>query len=290
MAGQLAFHIHNPLHQNSTILAPDFDHHPMKEAENYISSTKTAEKKWYVEWFDSPYYHLLYQHRDEGEARRFIDQLMGELHPLPAARVLDLACGQGRYSRYLASKGFDLTGIDLSRNNISYARQFEEDRLSFFTHDMRKPFRVNYFDYIFNFFTSFGYFDSEEEDLQTLRNVRLGLRPTGTFVMDFFNSRVIINQLRERETKVIKGIRFDIRKYIDGQRVIKVIEITDKGRRFFFTERVRLFMLPDLERLFRLAGLKIISLFGNYQLESFNSQKSPRLILVAKNDDSAPGI
>ncbi len=255
----------------------------MREPEKAaINRTRPAGSKWYLEWFDSPYYHLLYQNRDEQEAQRFIDELLDKLFPASAARILDLACGKGRYSRYLAAKGFEVTGIDLSVNSIRYARQFENDRLSYFTHDMRQPFCINYFDYIFNFFTSFGYFDSEKEDLKTLCNVRLGLRATGTFVMDFFNSRYVIDHLTGSETKVISGIRFDLRKYIEGDRVIKEIAFADKNRRYFFKERVRLFMPADFERLFRLAGLKIINTYGNYQLEAFDPLKSPRLILVAK--------
>ena len=114
---------------------------------------------WYSDWFDSPYYHLLYRHRDEQEARLLIDSLLRYLKPQPCAAVLDLACGKGRHALYMNRQGLAVAGIDLSPASIAYARQLENKLLSFFVHDMRQVFRANAFDYVFNLFTSFGYFD-----------------------------------------------------------------------------------------------------------------------------------
>ncbi|MCB0563741.1 MAG: methyltransferase domain-containing protein [Phaeodactylibacter sp.] len=245
-------------------------------------NTQMAAAEWFENWFDSPYYHILYKTRDESEAEGFIDQLLETLSPPAGARILDLACGKGRYSRHLASHGFEVTGIDLSVQSITFARQYEQDNLSFFTHDMRQPFRINYFDYIFNFFTSFGYFDSEKDDIRTLRNVAAGLRPGGTFVLDFFNSVYVINRLTGSEEKVIDGILFKIHKKVEGQHVIKTIDFRDHGKTRHFEERVRLFLPEDFERLFGAAGLRILKTYGDYQLRPFHREESPRLILVAQ--------
>jgi cyclopropane fatty-acyl-phospholipid synthase-like methyltransferase len=61
------------------------------------------QAEWYKDWFDSPYYHILYKYRDDSEANGFIDHLLEALNPRPGARILDLACGRGRYSRHIAS-------------------------------------------------------------------------------------------------------------------------------------------------------------------------------------------
>jgi SAM-dependent methyltransferase len=61
--------------------------------------------------------------------------------------MVDIACGKGRHSKFLAAKGFDVTGIDISTDSIQYAKQFETDNLHFFVHDMRLLFWINYFDY-----------------------------------------------------------------------------------------------------------------------------------------------
>ncbi len=240
-----------------------------------------VKEEWFAEWFDSPYYHILYKDRDESEAEGFIDHLLETLHPPSGSQMLDLACGKGRYSRHLAGKGYDVTGLDLSEQSIEFARQFEHDHLHFFTHDMREPFREAAFDYIFNFFTSFGYFEEEAEDLKTLKNVAHSLKPEGTFVLDFFNAHYVRQRLTGPEHREINGITFDLHKRQEGQHVVKTIRFADGHRNYFFEERVRLFELADFERLFELAGLNIRRTYGDYQLQPYNWIESPRLILVA---------
>lgn len=240
------------------------------------------EKQWYESWFDSPFYHILYKKRDDNEAKDFIDNLINYLEPSAAANVLDLACGKGRFSRFLANKGFEVTGLDLSENSIRFARQFESNNLSFYTHDMRKVFRVNYYDCIFSFFTSFGYFDSERDDLNSLKSVAKGLKKDGVYILDFFNSEYVIKNLVSEETKNLGGIDFLIKKKIEDAFVFKTIDFEKDGESYHFEERVRLFGLDDFERLISSAGMKIIQTFGDYSLSNFDRESSPRLVLVIK--------
>ena len=239
-------------------------------------------QEWFESWFDSPYYHILYKKRDDTEAKAFIDALLDYLKPNKNARMLDLACGKGRFSRYLANKGYDVTGTDLSENSIEYARQYEEDTLSFFTQDMRKPFRINYFDYTFSFFTSFGYFETEKEDLSSLNSVALGLKKGGIYVLDFFNSNYVIDNLVSHEIKELDGIQFEIKKSINETHVIKDISFTDNGSKHHYQEKVRLFFLAEFRVLFEQAGLELIQFFGDYQLTEFDDYKSPRLIMILR--------
>jgi SAM-dependent methyltransferase len=240
------------------------------------------EKQWYESWFDSPFYHVLYKKRDEREARLFIDTLIYFLDPKPNARMLDLACGKGRFSRFLAGKGYDVTGLDLSVNNIEFARQYETDNLSFFTQDMRKVFRVNYFDFIFSFFTSFGYFESEKEDLQSLQSISTGLKKNGIFVLDFFNANYVIEHLVAEEVKKIDNISFNIRRWIEASYVFKTIQFVVEGKEHFYQERVRLFKMEELENLLKMTDMRIEKVFGDYFLADFDLELSPRMILVIK--------
>jgi SAM-dependent methyltransferase len=243
-------------------------------------------QQWFEDWFNSPYYEILYKHRDEQEAEAFIDRLLGHLQPKAKATILDLASGKGRFSRHLAKKGFEVTGLDLSENSVRYARQFERDNLSFFQHDMRQPFRTNYYDFIFNFFTSFGYFDHESEHVKTLDGVAKGLRRDGTFVLDFFNSHFVRTQLLGEEKKQLEGITFHIHKWVADDFVYKSIRFSHEGQDFVFQEKVRLFTLADFQRLFQAGHLQIVEIFGDYQLAPFSKNESPRLILVGKRYDS----
>lgn len=244
---------------------------------------KEDKREWFSEWFNSPYYHILYKNRDEAEARGFIDALAGYLTPGADATALDLACGKGRYSRYLAEKGFFVTGLDIAAESIAYARQFENEHLCFFQHDMRQPFRVNYFDYIFNFFTSFGYFENERDHFRTIQNISKGLKPGGRFVIDFFNTQKVLATLKPLEIKHIDQYTFTIRKQLDPQGyIIKTIAFEAEGRQMEFSERVRAFTLDDFERFFQQTRLRLEATFGDYQLGAFDPEQSDRLIVVAR--------
>src|SRR6478672_4804570 len=137
------------------------------------------EPHWFESWFGSPYYRILYQHRDELEAEAFVDHLMDYLQPLPGSRMVDIACGEGRFSIELAERGYDVTGIDLSHQSIEHAKAHENDNLHFYVHDMRMPFYINYFDYAFNFFTSFGYFAHARDHQLAAKSFAAGLKKNG---------------------------------------------------------------------------------------------------------------
>ncbi|MCB0532507.1 MAG: class I SAM-dependent methyltransferase [Saprospiraceae bacterium] len=238
--------------------------------------------EWFDSWFDSPYYHILYKSHDDTEARQFIDRLLQILALSANARILDLACGKGRHARYLTEKGFDVTGLDISSSNIAFARQFENDRLAFYQHDMRLPFRINYFDTILNIFTSFGYFDSDEDHIKTLVNVCLGLKTNGIFLLDFFNANWVKQNLIKHEVKSLDGIEFNLYKTIRGERIYKRVEFMIGDKKFMFRERVRLFNLSDFQMMYKRAGLNILEQFGDYDLSHFNPEHSRRLILIGQ--------
>src|ERR1700744_549820 len=124
----------------------------------------SQKKEWYRNWFDSPYYDLLYKGRDQEEADMFVNNLVKHLSPSESSIMLDLACGKGRYSIALNRMGYQVTGIDLSQRKIAAAKPYQNKTLSFAVNDMRMPLEPDKYDYVFNLFTSFGYFDNEEEN------------------------------------------------------------------------------------------------------------------------------
>jgi SAM-dependent methyltransferase len=241
---------------------------------------------WFESWFDTPWYHLLYRHRDEREAFAFIDRLVGWLSPEGQERVLDLACGRGRHARRLAEHGLDVTGIDLSRANIRAARAYEAPGLAFFEHDMRRPFRSNYFDWTLNLFTSFGYFERESDNLRTLDAVCRGLRPNGRFVLDFLNVDWVLEHLVPEETRTVDDLTFHIRRFLRDGRIVKEIRFEAEGVKRTYEEQVQALTREDFERYFESVGLRLEARFGNYALEPA-APDQPRLILVARKPGGA---
>ena len=238
--------------------------------------------EWFKDWFNSPYYHLLYQNRDYKEADLFIQNLSKFLKIRLNANVLDLACGNGRHSITLNKIGFNVTGVDLSKNSISIAKKSETEKLNFHIHDMRYKFGSESYEYIFNLFTSFGYFNSMDDNVKMLESIKSMLIPQGILIIDFLNAEKVIRELKKHEIKTIEEIRFDINKYIENKKVFKEISITDpSGDIYKFTERVQLFNIDDFNSLLK-PNFEILHTFGDFYLNEFDSQISDRLIIIAK--------
>ena len=243
------------------------------------------DKAWYKDWFNSHYYHLLYQHRDEEEALLFINRLIQYLQPPKGSTMVDVACGKGRHSKALADMGFDVTGIDLSAASIEEAKQDEDEHLHFYQHDMRLPFWINYYHYAFNFFTSFGYFKTRREHDNAIRTIAQSLQPAGIFVIDYLNVHYSEERLEKSFSATIEGVTFHITKWQDEEHFFKQIQVTDetnKTPKHLYTERVAKFSLGDFTEMLAYQDMQVQEVFGDYQLGRYDVRKSPRMIIVAK--------
>ena len=236
-------------------------------------------KKWYADWFNTKYYHQLYKNRDDSDAKKFMDNLTQHLSIQPEETIMDLACGKGRHSRYLNSLGYKVTGTDLSENSINFAKKYENDRLHFEVHDMTKPFPKQ-FHFIFNLFTSFGYFDKEEDNLITVKAIKSNLKENGIGVIDFMNVDYVIENLVPTEVKIVDNIEFHIKRYVNNGFIFKEIHFKDKGENFSYIERVKAITLQDFKNYFEAAGLTLLEIFGDYNLNKFILSTSTRLILI----------
>ena len=243
------------------------------------------EKAWFEDWFNSPYYHLLYKNRNDDEAQSFINRLITYLNPKREAIMLDVACGKGRHSKVLADMGFDVTGIDLSEASIEEANKESHERLQFFQHDMRLPFRINYYDYAFNFFTSFGYFKTQREHDNAIRSISQSLKSGGIIVIDFLNVDYISSQLEPKATVECDDVCFFITKWQDENHFYKRIEVkenNEEAAQVLYTERVAKFGLADFKAMLELQKVNIVAVFGDYDLGDYDEKTSPRLIIVGK--------
>ncbi|MEZ0004885.1 SAM-dependent methyltransferase [Flavobacterium sp. 28YEA47A] len=236
---------------------------------------------WFASWFDTPYYHILYKDRDYEEAQVFMDNITNYLNLPEDAKILDLACGKGRHSIYLNQLGYDVTGADLSENSIAEASKFSNNKLHFTVHDMRIPFDEK-FDAIFNLFTSFGYFENDEDNRTTLQAIKESLSEYGFAVIDFMNVHHVINNLVPEETKTVEGIEFKIKRYVKDNHIFKEIDFEVKGEKFHFVEKVQALTLQDFEEMMEEAGIFLLDTFGDYKLKKFYKNDSERLIMVFK--------
>jgi len=217
--------------------------------------------KWYEKWFDENYLKL-YNHRDLADAQRQADLIVRTLKPSKDAAILDLACGEGRHCMIFHQRGYRISGMDLSETLIRIGKQ-RHPQLDLFTGDMREiPGR---YDIILSLFTSFGYFDTDDENEQVIESVSAALNSGGWYWLDFLNPEHVRSKLvPESESELADGSRAIERRRIDGATVIKEIQLVADGRTTGYEERVRMYTRDELETFFRRHGIIPEGAFGDY--------------------------
>jgi len=241
---------------------------------------------WFEEWFDSPLYEKLYANRDEMEAARLVELLEKTLPLDRCSKILDLGCGRGRHSINLCQKGYDVTGIDLSDEAIATAREKaakeELEHIRFQVGDMRNPLPRT-FDAIVNLFTTFGYFETDEENSKVLESVRKMLKPGGIFVLDYLNANKVRKSYVPSEEGEFQNIHYEIERYISDNSIHKDIEFSGNniGSTKKYSERVKLYDFEWFKREMAVHNLVIDQVYGDYEGHDFDPNTSSRLLIIS---------
>jgi SAM-dependent methyltransferase len=238
------------------------------------------EKPWFMEWFDENY-RMLYRHRNRDDAGEQVCLIIDTLKPNKNTAILDLGCGEGRYTAIFKKKGYRVFGLDLSETLVTGGKK-KEPCLDLMVGDMR--FIPGSFDLILSLFTSFGYFDTDAENEAALSAVYQSLDPGGYYWLDFLNSRYVKkNLVPETHSRLPSGIEvLEKRKIVKG-RVVKDIHFKDNGVDKHYRESVRLFSLEGLEAMFHRVGFRICRCFGDYR-GSPCSPDTERAIIVGRKE------
>ena len=246
---------------------------------------KTQE--WFSNWFNSPFYHILYSNRDEVEANKFINNLIDYLQPQKDSKILDVACGKGRHSKALAEMGFNVIGIDLAEESINEANKNQSENLHFYVHDMRNLFKTNEFDFVFNFFTSFGYFKTQQENNSVIESMTKSLKIGGMLVIDYLNVHFEEDNFEKLVERKVDNLNFISTKWHTDTHFYKQIQVADDKNgmpRHLSTERVAKFSLGEFNEMLSLQDMQIQNVFGDYSLGHYDLYKSPRMIIIAKKN------
>jgi SAM-dependent methyltransferase len=237
--------------------------------------------EWFERWFGEEYL-ALYPHRDEQDAAEAIALIERELKGRRIERALDLACGPGRHARLLNDRWWTV-GLDLSAILLRVARE-NDPHGDYVRADMRiLPIRDASLDLVTNLFTSFGYFESDAEHQQVLKEVAQVLRAGGIFVLDFLNATYVRRNIVPRDEQEVGGVVVEQRRSIsdDGRFVIKRITSRPDGRSF--VERVRLFDREELGQMLRKAKLSVRATYGDYSGAAM-SDDAPRSVFFAERE------
>jgi SAM-dependent methyltransferase len=236
---------------------------------------------WYQESFGREYLEL-YAHRDDDEAERHVDFVESLFTARPRA-ILDLACGAGRHTAALRRQGHRALGVDLSLALLAHSPV-----RPLVAGDMRRlPFAAGVFDWVLNFFTSFGYFGSERENFRVLEEVVRVLARRGRLLIDLMNLDATLAHLKEYECTEEEGRRVEIHRSWDpkDRRLVKRIRVCEPEREpRTFLESVRGYTRDEVVIGLRWAGLEVTHIVGSFAGEPYGSD-SDRLILVAQKTD-----
>lgn len=239
---------------------------------------------WWRTWF-GPGYLSLYDVYLAERTPVEVDQLQALLALATPARVLDLACGQGRHAIELARRGYEVTGVDLSEYLLDVARARARAAgvtVRLLHRDMRDPLGGERFDLILSLFTSFGYFEDEAEDHRVLTGVVRMLERGGRFVLE------VLNGQREREhfearqwfsvgkTAVMEERRLER----SARRLVVTRTISTPNGRETNAHSLRIYDGAEIEAFLLDAGFGDIRLYGDWSGERLTPE-SARVLAVA---------
>jgi SAM-dependent methyltransferase len=224
--------------------------------------------EWRQEFFLSGWYTLLEDIPPERTAAQ-VDFVAEALELQAGARVLDVACGIGRHSLLLAARGMDVTGLDYTPAYLQRASGGATGLPArFLRGDMRRlPFREAQFDAALNLFTSWGYFEDDEENARVLREIARALRPGGLFLLDTIHRDGLVRRFREKDWHLLPdGWLLEERAWdARNGRPLSTWTFLRGGEQRSFTLSNRAYTCSEVEQMMRAAGLSIVEVWGDWE-------------------------
>ena len=218
-------------------------------------------------------------------ATKEVDKIISLLEINPKAYLLDLCCGPGRHSLEFARRGFKVLGVDRTLKYLEKARnqaKTEGLNVEFLQEDMRNFCNPNTFDIVLNLFTSFGYFENQEDDEKVLNNICLSLKSGGKLLLDLVGKETLAPVFTERDWVEENGILFLAeRKPIEDWCKIKnrwIMIKDDIRKEFTFTHRI--FSGSEISTLLYESGFKSVELIGDLNRNPYD-HTAKRLIAIA---------
>jgi ubiquinone/menaquinone biosynthesis C-methylase UbiE len=248
---------------------------------------------WYKDFF-TKFYLPYFSGRDTKEKIKREVKFISDTLTLPyGAHVLDLACGTGRHAVKLAKQGFVVTGLDFNNEFLKLARQASKKngvQLKLVQGDMRSlPFR-NKFESVICMYTSFGYFN-DNGNLQTLKSISYSLKQSGYLLLDLPNKYWTTHKIAKKKintigsASVLEVRSFDKNRNLLKNKIIILERDRNKTRQVSISTFLRLYDLKEIQGELKKVNLRIIKVFGDYNLKNiFHSKTSLRMIILAKKE------
>lgn len=233
---------------------------------------------WFEHWFDDNYLKL-YHHRNIKDADEQVQLIIDTLKPGKNNLILDLACGEGRHCLLFHKKGYRIRGIDLSAELIKSGKK-KHPGLDIHVGDMRHIKGKHHI--ILSLFTSFGYFDKDQENESIIHSISSALHPGGLFWIDFLNPGYVKKTLvPDSELTLEDGTKVNEQRFFENNTIVKFITFNGLEKKNTYQERVKLYTKEDLETMMSQSGIQPLGSFGDYNGVDWCSC-SPRTIIYGR--------
>ena len=243
----------------------------------------TIAEDWFHQSFDS-LYPIVYAHRTIHAAKAEALFSVKATHLTKRDTVLDLCCGNGRHMAHLMSYAGRVAGLDYSPHLLEMARQFLGPESELVRGDMRSLPFDGVFDAIFNYFTSFGYFQTDAENLAVVEGVARSLKHDGRFFIDYLNRSHTERNLQPSSIRNHEGYEIREERWIDVHlhRINKTTKVVKEGRAISeMGESVKLYTANEFSALLAEGGLIVDSVYGDYDGAAWD-EDAPRMIVVGR--------
>ena len=208
-----------------------------------------------------------------------IDFLIRFLPNPPYQHILDVCCGQGRHSNLLATRGHQITGIDLNQEALDKAKKASNDNASYHNMDMRCLNDLqDSFDAIINLWQSFGYFD-DATNKDILRQMSSKLNPKGRLILDIYNRGFFEKHQGERKYEKT-GMNISETKIVSDNRLSVELDYgSEKGLDRFDW---RLYTPTEIKEMAEEVGLVVIVVCTDFDEGKQATDMSPRMQIVCE--------
>ncbi len=244
-----------------------------------------------LSWFSNEefwkeFYHFLFHKKRMRLGIEEIPYLENLLEIKEGDKILDLCCGPGRHSIILANKGYNVTGVDITKPYLNIAEQKakkENLNIEFIHKDMRDFIRPNHYDAVINLYSSFGYFEDINDDKKTLRNIFKSLKENGVLLIDMIGKEILAKIFNPRDWMEENNIIYLQERKISNNWswLDNIWTIIKDGKVKKFNISHRIYSAFELKTILNETGFSKVDIYGDIDGSEYN-QNAKRLITVAK--------
>lgn len=246
-------------------------------------------KEWFEnEKFWNSYAPIMFDTQRWAEAPAVADDVCKIAGLKKGSAILDAGCGPGRISVELASRGMNVTGVDLMQSELDAAAESAEAEgvnLELVKADLRTYKSDKQFDCAINLYTSFGYCDTIEEDVLILQNIYASLKYGGWFILENISRETAILYFTEGEWFERAGktvlTEFHVEGAWEGLRSRWILIDNQTGERIDHEFVQRLYSGIELKRILKGIGFKSVEVYGDFDFSPYN-EKARTMVIVAK--------